>query len=109
MYVADLDRGPGFGRYLPGIDGDVATRRTGIERVPQFLGGTVEVLLGLDRHMPVAGAVITIPDEALSFFGDNGLDRSCRQAPTFRDVYGNHLHIDRLETTQRRGLPSVVP
>jgi hypothetical protein len=46
--------------------------------VSESAHGLVQLLLRLNRHVPMLGAVVAIADESLAFLARHGVDRSHR-------------------------------
>jgi hypothetical protein len=60
--------------------------------VSESAHGLVQLLVRLNRHVPMLGAVVAIADESLAFLGHHGVDRSHRHSPPGRDMDGGDLH-----------------
>ena len=68
---------------------------------PNSPAAQIEQLLGLDRDVPVAGAVIAVSDEARARLGDDRLDRARRKPPSLRDMDSNDFHEQSLRAGRR--------
>lgn len=63
-----------------------------IDGVSEVPGGEIDEFGGLDGRVPVAGAVVSVPDQSLAGFGDDFVNRADGQPPGFGDVQRDHDH-----------------
>ena len=80
----------GPGRDLSGVNGQVGGWNA-VNDI-QIAGRTIKLFLGLDRDVPVPGAVVPVADQALSRLCVDGVDQARRQSARGGNMDRDDLH-----------------
>lgn len=90
--IVDPQSGTGTCRDLSGVDRQVASRSTGIDRVTEVGRAAVEQFPRLDGDVAVSGAVIAVADQTFARFGSDGVHRAGRDLASGGDVHSDYSH-----------------
>lgn len=90
--IVDPQPGARTCRNVSGVDCEVASRRTRVDRVSEVDRATLEQLTRLDGNVAMFGAVIAVAGKSLSRFGGDGVDRAGRNFAPGGDVHCDYLH-----------------